>query len=152
MNSFKADRSNKGNKADVLLVEDSEAEARLAREALRETAFAVDLHVARDGAQAMDFLRRQGAYQDAPRPRLVLLDLNLPRKDGRELLRDIKEDADLRSIPVVVLTTSQAPSDIQRSYELLANCYIQKPFELDGFIETVKSIHRYWLQTAELPA
>jgi CheY-like chemotaxis protein len=144
--------SDEAGRADVLLVEDSAAEARLAREALSETAFPVELHVASDGAQAMDFLRRQGAYRDAPRPHLVLLDLNLPRTDGREVLRDIKEDEELRSIPVVVLTTSQAPSDILRAYELYANCYIQKPLELDGFIQIVKSIHRYWLQTAELPA
>jgi CheY-like chemotaxis protein len=139
-------------KADVLLVEDSAAEARLAREALTETRFAVRLHVASDGVEAMEFLRREGPYHEAPRPKLVLLDLNLPRKDGREVLRDIKADEDLRSIPVVILTTSQAPSDISHAYELYANCYIQKPLELDGFIEIVKSIHRYWLQTAELPA
>ena len=139
-------------KADVLLVEDSAAEARLACEALKETSFAVRLHVATDGVEAMEFLRREGAHKEAPRPKLVLLDLNLPRKDGREVLRDIKADEDLRSIPVVVLTTSQAQSDISRAYELYANCYIQKPLELDGFIEIVKSIHRYWLQTAELPA
>jgi len=138
-------------KADVLLVEDNEAEARLAREALRETRFPVRLHVASDGVQAMEFLRRQGSYRDAPRPHLVLLDLNLPRKDGREVLRDIKADDALRRIPVVVLTTSQAPSDIARAYELYANCYIQKPLELDGFIEVVKSIHLYWLEMAELP-
>lgn len=142
----------KPSKADVLLVEDSAAEARLAREALREVSSAVQLHVASDGVHAMEFLRRQGAYHDAPRPRLVLLDLNLPRKDGREVLRDIKGDDDLRSIPVVILTTSQAQSDILRAYELFANCYIQKPLELDGFIEIVKSIHRYWLEMAELPA
>jgi chemotaxis family two-component system response regulator Rcp1 len=139
------------SRADVLLVEDSEAEARLAQEALNETQFQVKLHVACDGVEAMEFLRRQGAHKGAPRPKLVLLDLNLPRKDGREVLRDIKEDADLRQIPVVVLTTSQAQSDISCAYELHANCYIQKPLELDGFIEIVKSIHRYWLQTAELP-
>jgi chemotaxis family two-component system response regulator Rcp1 len=138
-------------KADVLLVEDSAAEARLAEEALRETSVAVRLHVASDGVQAMDFLRRLGDYHSAPRPHLVLLDLNLPRKDGREVLRDIKADDNLRRIPVVVLTTSQAQSDIHRAYELFANCYIQKPLELDGFIEIIKSIHRYWLRTAELP-
>jgi len=140
------------SQADVLLVEDSAAEARLAREALREAEYPVRLHVASDGVEAMDFLRRQGAHREAPRPHLVLLDLNLPRKDGREVLRDIKSDDDLRRIPVVILTTSQAPSDIGGAYELYANCYIQKPLELDGFIETVKSIHRYWLQMAELPA
>jgi len=140
------------SKADVLLVEDSAAEARLAREILMEAISSVRLHVATDGVEAMEFLRRQGPYHEAPRPMLVLLDLNLPRMDGREVLRDIKGDADLRSIPVVVLTTSQAPSDISRAYELFANCYIQKPLELDGFIEIVKSIHRYWLQMAELPA
>ena len=139
-------------KADVLLVEDSAAEARLAREALKETRFPVQLHIAVDGVEAMEFLRREGAHKEAPRPKLVLLDLNLPRKDGREVLHEIKADKDLRSIPVVVLTTSQAQSDISRAYELYANCYIQKPLELDGFIEIVKSIHRYWLQMAELPA
>ena len=139
-------------KADLLLVEDSAAEARLAFEALQETDFPVRLHIACDGVQAMDFLKRQGPYQDAPRPRLVLLDLNLPRKDGREVLHDIKADEDLRRIPVVVLTTSKAQSDISRAYELHANCYIQKPLELDGFIDIVRSIHRYWLQMAELPA
>jgi len=138
--------------ADVLLVEDSAAEARLAREALKETQFPVRLHVASDGEEAMAFLKQEGEHHQAPRPMLVLLDLNLPGKDGREVLRDIKADDNLRAIPVVVLTTSQAPSDIARAYELHANCYIQKPLELDGFIEVVKSIHRYWLQTAELPA
>ena len=136
----------------MLLVEDSAAEARLAFEALQETDFPVRLHIACDGVQAMDFLKRQGPYQDAPRPRLVLLDLNLPRKDGREVLRDIKADENLRRIPVVVLTTSKEESDISRAYELHANCYIQKPLELDGFIDIVRSIHRYWLQMAELPA
>jgi len=140
------------SQADVLLVEDSAAEARLALEALQETQFPVRLHVASDGVQALEFLRRQGPYHAAPRPALVLLDLNLPRKDGREVLREIKSDDDLRRIPVVILTTSQAQSDIRRAYELAANCYIQKPLELDGFIEIVKSIHRYWLQMAELPA
>jgi CheY-like chemotaxis protein len=138
-------------RADVLLVEDSEAEARLAAEAMRETEFAVRLHVATDGVQAMEFLRREGVYRDAPRPRLVLLDLNLPRKDGREVLRDMKEDVELRQIPVVVLTTSQDRTDIHGAYELYANCYVQKPLELDGLIETVRCIHRYWLLTAELP-
>ncbi|HEX4087037.1 MAG TPA: response regulator [Chthoniobacteraceae bacterium] len=142
----------KPSQADVLLVEDSAAEARLAIEALREAHFHVRLHTVSDGAQAMAFLRREGDYRDAPRPHLVLLDLNLPRKDGREVLRDMKEDAELRRIPVVILTTSQAQNDIRRAYELHANCYIQKPLELDGFIDTVRSIHRYWLQLAELPA
>ena len=142
----------KPSKVDVLLVEDSAAEARLAQEAFYEIRFPVQLHVATDGLQALEFLRRQGLYRDAPRPRLVLLDLNLPRKDGREVLHDIKTDDDLRRIPVVILTTSQAPSDIHGAYELYANCYIQKPLELDGVIDIVKSIHRYWLQMAELPA
>jgi CheY-like chemotaxis protein len=142
----------KPSPADVLLVEDSAAEARLAREAIEELRHPVRLHIAADGEQAMEFLRRQGPYHDAPRPHLVLLDLNLPRKDGREVLRDMKSDADLRRIPVVILTTSQAPADIDRAYELYANCYIQKPLELDGFIQIVRSIHRYWLQMAELPA
>ncbi len=142
----------KPSKVDVLLVEDSAAEARLAVEALEEMQFAVQLHIASDGVQAMEFLRREGPYREAPRPQLVLLDLNLPRKDGREVLREMKTDAGLRSIPVVVLTTSQAQSDIQRAYELYANCYIQKPLELDGFIQIVRSIHHYWLEMALLPA
>jgi CheY-like chemotaxis protein len=137
---------------DVLLVEDSAAEARLAQEAFIETQFPGQLHMAADGIQALDFLRRQGSYPDAPRPDLVLLDLNLPRKDGREVLREMKSDAELRRIPVVVLTTSVAPSDIERAYELFANCYVHKPLELEGFIEIVKAIHHYWVQTAELPS
>jgi chemotaxis family two-component system response regulator Rcp1 len=140
------------NPPDVLLVEDSAAEARLALEALREAGSPVCLHIASDGVEAMDFLQRQGVFNNAPRPSLVLLDLNLPRKDGREVLREIKADAALRSIPVVILTTSQAPSDILRAYDLSANCYIQKPLELDGFIRIVKAIQRYWLGTALLPA
>jgi chemotaxis family two-component system response regulator Rcp1 len=139
------------SRVDVLLVEDSAAEARLAVEAWRETRAPIRLHLAADGEQAMDFLRRRGAYKDAPRPGLVLLDLNLPGKDGREVLRDIKADNELHRIPVVILTTSLAQTDIRRAYESYANCYIQKPLDLDGFIETVRSIHRYWLETALLP-
>jgi len=138
--------------ADILLVEDSAAEARLAMEALREAGATARLHVVQDGQEALDFLLQQGQYADAPRPALVLLDLNLPRKDGREVLREMKGDLRLRRIPVVILTTSQAQADIVRAYELHANCYIQKPLELDRFIDIVKSIHAYWLQMAELPA
>ena len=142
----------KTSRVDVLLVEDSAAQARLAVEAWRETRAAVRLHIAADGEEAMDFLRKRGSYEAAPRPTLVLLDLNLPGKDGREVLREIKGDADLRRIPVLILTTSLAQSDILRAYESYANCYIQKPLDLDGFVETVKSIHRYWIETALLPS
>ncbi|RMD80069.1 MAG: response regulator [Gammaproteobacteria bacterium] len=137
--------------AEVLLVEDNPADARLTREALREAGLRGRIHVVEDGVGALGFLRREGAYARAPRPDLVLLDLNLPRKDGREVLREIKADPELRSIPVVVLTTSCSEEDVLLSYQLHANCYVTKPADLDQFLETLRSLQGFWLRVARLP-
>jgi CheY-like chemotaxis protein len=136
---------------EVLLVEDNPGDVRLTREALREGKIRNNLHVARDGVEALAFLRRQGEHAGAPRPDLILLDLNLPRKDGREVLTEIKDDATLRQIPVVVLTSSQAEEDIIRAYDLHANCYISKPVDLDQFINVVRSIEDFWFTVVKLP-
>jgi two-component system, chemotaxis family, response regulator Rcp1 len=136
---------------EILLVEDNPADVRLTKEALKEGKVRNNLHVARDGIEAMEFLRRVGKYADAVRPDLVLLDLNLPRKDGREVLADIKADPELKLIPVVVLTTSQAEQDIMKSYKLHANCYIAKPVDLDQFVQVVRSIDNFWLTVVRLP-
>lgn len=136
---------------DILLVEDNPGDARLAQEALKEGRMSSRLKVVVDGVEAMTYLRREGAFGDAPRPHLVLLDLNLPRKDGRQVLAEMKADPDLRRIPVVVLTTSQAEQDISRSYDLHANCYITKPVDLDRFISVVRSIEEYWCSVVTLP-
>jgi CheY-like chemotaxis protein len=136
---------------EILLVEDNPGDVRLTIEALRESNVRNTLSVARDGVEALAFLRRTGKFSNAVRPDLVLLDLNLPRMDGREVLREIKSDPELRTIPVVVLTTSRAEDDIQRSYELQANCYIAKPVDLDQFIAVVKSIEDFWLTIVTLP-
>lgn len=137
--------------AEILLVEDNSADVRLTREALREGKLHNKLHVATDGVDAMAFLRREGPYADAVRPDLILLDLNLPKKDGREVLEDIKADASLRSIPVVILTSSKAEQDILRAYDLHANCYVTKPVDLDQFIHVVKSIEQFWFAIVKLP-
>ena len=137
---------------DVLLVEDDQGDVLMTREAFEEHKLRNTLHVVTDGVQAVSFLRREGEYADAPRPGLILLDLNLPRKDGREVLAELKEDRELRHIPVVVLTTSAAESDIVRSYELHANCYITKPLDLDEFFSVVGSIKNFWLANARLPS
>jgi two-component system, chemotaxis family, response regulator Rcp1 len=136
---------------EILMVEDSPGDARLAIEALKEAKVLNNIKVVADGVEAMAFLRRQDAYIDAPRPDLILLDLNLPRKDGREVLAEIKEDDSLRHIPVVVLTTSQAEQDILRSYQLHANCYITKPVELEQFMTVVRSVENFWLTVVKLP-
>lgn len=136
---------------EILLVEDNRAEARLAREALTEARVAHRLHIVRDGVGALDFLRRTGVYRNAPRPDLVLLDLNLPLKDGREVLREIKMDENLRCIPVVILTTSNAEDDITQAYDLQANCYIVKPMDMEGLVRVVKSIHGFWLSMLKMP-
>ncbi len=138
--------------ARVLLVEDNEADVRLTREALREPGPPVRLSSVADGEQALAFLRREGAYAEAPRPKLVLLDLNLPRKDGREVLEELKSDQTLSRIPVIVLTTSAAESDILHSYDLQANCFITKPLDLDEYFSVVRSIEDFWLTTARLPS
>ena len=136
---------------DILLVEDNPADVRLVREALREAGIVCRLHAAADGEEALAFLRRQGACRDAPHPQLVLLDLNLPRKSGHEVLAELKDDPDLRHIPVIVLTSSRADEDVLRSYDLHANAYISKPAEFEGFIRAVRSIESFWLITARLP-
>ena len=137
---------------EILLVEDNPGDARLTREALKEGKIRNSLHHAIDGVEAMAFLRREDKYQDAPVPDIVLLDLNLPRKDGREVLSEMKQDPRLRSIPVVVLTTSEAEQDIVRTYELHANCYITKPVDLEKFIEIIRAIEDFWLAVVRLPS
>lgn len=136
---------------EILLVEDNPGDVRLTKEALKEAKVRNNLHIVEDGVAAMAFLHQQDTYIDAPRPDLVLLDLNLPRKDGREVLKEIKEDPELKRIPVVVMTTSQAEEDILRSYNLHANCYVTKPVDLDQFINIVKSIEDFWLSIVRLP-
>jgi chemotaxis family two-component system response regulator Rcp1 len=141
----------RGTPSDVLLVEDSPGDVRLTREAFREANPAVRLHVASDGIEAMAFLRREGANVDAPRPDFILLDLNLPRMDGREVLTLIKEDVGLKTIPTVILTTSEADADILHSYELNANAYLRKPVTLEAFEALVRSINDFWLTRVVLP-
>ena len=141
----------KGKPIDILLVEDSPGDVRLTREALKEGKILNNLHVAKDGVEAIEFLRRRGQFTGAVRPDLILLDLNLPRKNGTEVLAEIKEDDDLKSIPVVILTVSQADEDIIRSYNLHANCYIKKPVELNQFLGVVKAIEDFWLAIVKLP-
>ena len=140
-----------GQPLEVLLVEDSPGDVRLTKEALKDAKVHINLRVVRDGIDAMAFLMREGEYATAPRPDLILLDLNLPRKDGREVLKEIKENQELKSIPVVILTTSASEADILRSYLLHANCYITKPVNLDGFLTVVKSIDNFWLSVVKLP-
>jgi len=136
---------------DILLVEDSPADVRLTREALHEAKVINTLHVVKDGVSALAFLRKQGQYAGSPRPKLILLDLNLPKKDGREVLAEIKEDEDLKRIPVVVLTTSKAEEDILRSYNLHANAYIAKPVDLTRFFEVIRALEGFWLAVVTLP-
>jgi chemotaxis family two-component system response regulator Rcp1 len=136
---------------DVLLIEDSPGDVRLTQEAFRDANMSVRLHVASDGVEAMAFLRHEGAYAASPRPDLTLLDLNMPRMDGREVLARIKGDDNLKTIPTVILTTSEAEEDIARSYQLHANCYFSKPVEFAAFEDLVKSINKFWLATAKLP-
>jgi two-component system, chemotaxis family, response regulator Rcp1 len=136
---------------DILLVEDSEGDVRLIRESLKEGKIKNNLDVAKDGVEAIDYLFKKGKYKDVDRPDLILLDLNLPKKDGREVLAEIKEHPDLRRIPVVILTTSNAETDILKTYDLHANCYIVKPLDLNRFIDVVKSIESFWLTIVKLP-
>jgi len=136
---------------ELLLVEDSEPDVRLTIEALREAKVKNRLWVVEDGVEALDFLRRQGRHVDVPRPDLILLDLNLPRKDGRQVLKEIKSDDSLKRIPVVVLTTSKSEEDVLRAYNLHANCYITKPVDFNRFMEVVKSIEDFWLTVVRLP-
>ncbi len=141
-----------GKPIEILLVEDNPADVRLTQEALKEGKVRNNLHVARDGIEAIEYLRRLGKWAGSPRPDLILLDLNLPRKDGREVLFEIKNDPELKAIPVVVLTTSSAEQDIFKSYKLHANCYITKPVDLEQFVQVVKSIDDFWLTVVRLPS
>jgi len=145
------DVSSTGRPIDILLVEDNPGDVRLTIEALRDSKVRNHLHVATDGVEALAFLRREGQHADAVRPDLILLDLNLPRMDGRQVLAELKGDPALKVIPVVVLTTSRAEQDILRSYELQANCYISKPVDLEQFITVVRSIEDFWLTIVTLP-
>jgi CheY-like chemotaxis protein len=137
--------------ADVLLVEDDPGDVLMTREAFAHYRIRNPLHVVGDGEQAMQFLRRDGDYTDVPRPGLILLDLNLPRRNGLEVLADVKSDAELLAIPVVVLTTSQADEDILRSYALHANAYISKPVDFDKFIDVIREINKFFLTLVQLP-
>jgi len=136
---------------EILLVEDNPGDYRLTQEALKEGKVYNNLYWARDGVEALDFLKQVGKFADAPRPDIILLDLNLPKKDGRQVLEEIKRDSSLRAIPVVILTTSKAEEDVLRSYDLHANCYVTKPVDLDKFIVVVQSIDRFWLTVVTLP-
>jgi CheY-like chemotaxis protein len=136
---------------EALLIEDSPGDVRLTQEAFREANEAIHLHVACDGAEGMAFLHQQGAFADVPRPDFILLDLNLPKMDGREVLSHIKKDKKLKNIPTIILTTSEAEADIVESYQLQANCYLCKPVQLDAFEALVKGINHFWLGMAKLP-
>src|SRR5688572_20296693 len=140
-----------GRPLEILMVEDSSADVRLTREAFKEAKILNRLSVVKDGVEGMAFLRRQGLYADAPRPDLVLLDLNLPRKDGREVLAEVKADPDLRRIPVVVLTTSSAEEDVLRSYDLHANAYITKPVDFARFVDVVRQVDEFFFTVVRLP-
>jgi two-component system, chemotaxis family, response regulator Rcp1 len=137
---------------DILLVEDNEADVRLTQEVLTDSKVRNNLIVANDGAEALSCLRRQGRFKNSARPDLILLDLNLPVKDGREVLAQIKEDSELKTIPVVILTTSKAEEDILKTYKLHANCYITKPVDLDQFVTVVRYIEDFWLAIVKLPS
>jgi CheY-like chemotaxis protein len=136
---------------EILLVEDNPGDVRLTEEILKDGKMQNNMHVVKDGVEALAFLRRKGKYADMLRPDLILLDLNLPKKDGREVLAEIKGNGDLRGIPVVVLTTSKAEQDVLKAYNLHANCYITKPVDLDQFIAVVRSIEDFWLSIVKLP-
>ena len=140
-----------GKPIEILLVEDNPGDVRLTKEALREGKVLNTLHIAKDGVEAMAFLHRKGQYTDVPRPDLILLDLNLPKKDGREVLVEIKTDDKMKRIPVVILTTSSAEEDIIKTYNFHANCYITKPVDLEQFISVVKSIKNFWVNVVKLP-
>jgi len=140
-----------GQSVEILLVEDNAGDVGLAREGLRECKISNNLHVVGDGVEASAFLHRKGQYASRPRPDLIILDLNLPKRDGRELLREIKSDEQLKQIPVVILTTSAAEEDIVRSYSLHANCYVTKPLGIDQFLAVVRSIEDFWFTIVKLP-
>ncbi len=144
-------RDNNGRPVEILLVEDNEGDIGLVEEVFEEGRINNNLNITEDGEEAMEFLRKEGEFANSPRPDLILLDLNLPKKDGREVLEEIKEDENLRRIPVVVLTTSKAEKDILKSYDMHANSYITKPVDFDQFIKVIKSIEDFWLEVVKLP-
>jgi CheY-like chemotaxis protein len=149
---MKAAAKENGMSIEILLVEDSPGDVRLTQEVFRDANSLIRLHVASDGVEAMAFLRREGLHIRAPRPDLVLLDLNLPKMDGHEVLAQIKEDSGLKTIPTLILTTSDAEADILKSYQLQANCYLNKPVRFDAFESLVKSINDFWLTKVKLPS
>lgn len=136
---------------EILLIEDNQGDVRLTFEAFKESKIINNLNVVYDGVEAMAYLRNEGQFRDKPRPELILLDLNLPMKDGREVLAELKKDEDLRRIPVVILTTSEAEEDIFKTYDLYANCYITKPVDMEQFIKVVKNISEFWFSIVKLP-
>jgi two-component system, chemotaxis family, response regulator Rcp1 len=140
-----------GRPIEILLVEDNPGDVRLTKESLKESKVRNNLNVVQDGMEALSFLRGDGNYKGSPRPDIILLDLNLPKKDGREVLSEIKKDPELKRIPVVIITTSKAEEDILRTYDLHANCYITKPVNLDQFMNVVKAIEDFWLMIVKLP-
>ena len=140
-----------GNPAIILLVEDNEGDARLAAEALKDGKISNQLHHVKDGVEAMQFLKKEADFKDAPRPDVILLDLNMPRMDGREVLSELSKFPELVNIPVIVLTTSESESDIIKSYDLNANCYISKPVDFDQFVRVVQSIEHFWFSIVSLP-
>lgn len=135
----------------VLIVEDNPGDLRIAQEAFKEGKYSVEIQSVSDGIQALEYLKKENEYFDKPTPNIVLLDLNLPRKDGREVLKEVKENEVLKHIPVIILTTSQSEDDIFKCYNLHANCYISKSVDLDEFVESVKSVEEYWFNVAKLP-
>ncbi len=136
----------------ILIVEDNPADARLVREVMRDSKVLNEIHWVADGVEALAFLRGQGKYASAPRPNLIFLDLNMPRKDGREVLREVKADDSLKRIPIVVMTSSQAEEDVARAYDQHANCYVRKPIDFDQFHSVVKTLENFWFATVELPS
>ena len=145
------DSDTRAEPVEILLAEDNPGDAKLTRKALEQGKVINNLHVVTDGLEAMAYLRQEGEYADEPRPDLVLLDLNMPRKDGREVLDEIKSDPDLRRIPVVVMTSSEAEEDIAQSYDLHANAYVTKPIDFDGFLDVVGSLEEFWLSVVKMP-
>ena len=139
------------NVINILLVEDNPADARLIDEVFKDTNVKNKLHVVKDGVEAMDFLNKMNEYSDAPQPDIILLDLNLPRKDGREVLKEVKKNEDLKSIPIVILTTSSAKEDVIKTYNNHANCYITKPVDFDQFLMVINAIEDFWLKVVKLP-
>ena len=148
---MKTSRRNLGKPIDILLVEDNPADVRLTQEAFKETKIRTTLHVVRDGAKAPFFLKNKGLFPATPRPDMILLDLNLPKKDGRQVLAELKNNPDFKRIPIVILTTSSAEEDILDTYNHHANCYITKPADLDEFIKVIKQIEQFWLSVVQLP-